>query len=308
MKLLITGGLGFVGTSLIDWLSNRPDVAIRVLDKRVVPLPWPRPDIEIQHGDVCDPAAVARAADGVDGIVHLAAETGIVQSLEDPVGAAAVNVGGTMQVLEAARRVGAKVVFASSNAVLGGAVQATETALPQTVTPYAATKLAGEALCTSYAAAFGVSTVSLRFSNIYGPYSFHKGSVVATLLRAAFGNGAFTVTGDGSQTRDLLFSRDLAQGIWLALERAPAGSLFQIGSGVETSILDLARRIAALVEHETGQRVRIDFAPGRRGDTPRNVSAIDRARATLDFSPAVDLDRGLRETLRWFATTYAVAR
>lgn len=304
MRALVTGGLGFIGSNLTEELL-RQGALIRVLDNRAAPHPPTTldPRIELVLGDVCDADGVKDAAEGVDAIIHLAAETGVVQSLDNPRRTSTVNVDGTLNVLEAARhhRSGV-VVFASSNAVLGGAVPADEHTLPRPLTPYGATKLAGEALCTAYAESFGLRTVSLRFSNVYGFHSLHKGSAVSSILRNALTKGRITLTGDGSQTRDFLHAADLSRAVCLALERAPAGSVFQIGSGVETSILELAEAMSTLVREKTGTEVRIEFDAGRQGDVPRSVSNIDRARQIIGYSPEVPLNAGLRSTLTWFQT------
>ncbi len=305
MRLLVTGGLGFVGANLAAALVERSGMRLRILDNGSVgsvrgPLADRR--IEVQRGDILDVHAVAAAASGVDAIVHLAAATGVVESFRDPRAHWRANVDGTLLLLEAARAAGVRrFVFASSNAVVGAQPSPLDEAMAaRPISPYGAGKLAGEALCAAWAHAFGLETVSLRFSNVYGPHSEHKGSVVAAFLGRARAGGGLVVHGDGSQTRDFLHVEDLCESIRLALDRGRPGSVLHIGSGQETPIAALAKKVSRLVEADLGVAVPIEFAPARPGDVPRNCASIARARAELGYAPGVGLDEGLERTWAWF--------
>ncbi|MBI3088215.1 MAG: NAD-dependent epimerase/dehydratase family protein [Candidatus Omnitrophica bacterium] len=311
MRVLVTGGAGFIGTNLVAAWINRPGLRVRVLDNgESGPLQRPLLDgrLERVEGDVREAEVVARAIAGCDAVVHLAAATGVAESIRDPRRSVEVNVQGTLNLLEAARAAGvARCVFASSNAAVG----AHEPPLDEThplnpVSPYGAGKAAGEALMTAYAKAFGLGTASLRFSNVYGPYSEHKGSVVAAFFRAALAGEPITVHGDGSQTRDFVFVEDLCEAVWLALQRAEPGSVFQIASGVETPIGELAEQVRRLVESEGGIRVAVRHAPVRAGDVARNYSRIELARARLGYAPRVGLAQGLRRTWEWWKAARGV--
>lgn len=304
MRLLVTGGLGFIGANLAAALADRPDVDLRILDNGSAgrargPLLDKR--IEIRHGDILDGSAVAAAAAGADAIVHLAAATGVVESVRAPREHLRVNVDGTVILLEAARAAGVRrFVFASSNAAVGAQPPPLDEAMAaRPVSPYGAGKLAGEALCTAWARAFGLETVSLRFSNVYGPHAEHKASVVAAFLGRARRGGPLQVHGDGSQTRDFLYVEDLCEAIRLALERGRPGTVLHIGSGQETPIAALAKRVSRLVEADLGIEVPIGVAPARPGDVPRNCASIARARAELGYAPRVGLDEGLERTWAW---------
>jgi UDP-glucose 4-epimerase len=248
-----------------------------------------------------DGSAVDRAVAGADAVVHLAARAGIPDSVADPLGTFEVNVAGTVGLLDAARRAGVRrFVFASSNAAAGDhPPPANETDLPHPISPYGASKLAGEAYCQAYAATYGLAAVALRFSNAYGPYSLHKKSVVAAWLRAAIGGEPITIHGDGEQTRDFVFATDLAVAIVATLD-APAadvaGEIFQAGTGRETTINALAEAIAAAVRRP----LEIRREPGREGDVRRNVSRVDKAASVLGYRAAVGLDEGLARTARWY--------
>lgn len=238
---------------------------------------------------------------GTDAVVHLAARAGIPDSVDDPLGTFAVNVSQTLGVLDAARLAGTpRFVFASSNAAAGDhEPPADETDLPHPRSPYGASKLAGEAYCQAYAATYGMAACALRFSNAYGPRSLHKKSVVAAWLRAALAGEPVTIHGDGEQTRDFVFADDLAAAVVAALD-APAdtvsGELFQVGTGRETTINELAAAIGSAV----GRPLEVRHAPARAGDVRRNVSRVDKAAAKLGYRAAVPLATGLADTARWF--------
>lgn len=310
MRILVTGGVGFIGANLVAALVDQPDVSLRVLDKRPSDPQCPSlrdPRVEVRIGDVLNQGVVDEAMVGVDAVVHLAAATGVVDSLLSPRQSFRTNVEGTLNLLEASRAHGVKrFVFASSNAAVGAHdPPLDESKVPVPVSPYGAGKAAGEAFSVAYAKAFGVGTVALRFSNVYGPYSEHKGSVVATMLRLALKGGPLTIHGDGSQTRDFLFVEDLCQAIWRALEAAEPGSVFQIASGVETPISMLANKIRRLVEADLGVEIPVRYLPPRAGDVPRNYSSIALASQQLGYSPMVSLDEGLTRTWEWFKARWA---
>ena len=193
----------------------------------------------------------------------------------------------TLGLLDASRRAGAeRFVFASSNAAAGDhPPPADETDLPHPVSPYGASKLAGEAYCQAYAATYGIAACALRFSNAYGPYSLHKKSVVAAWLRAALAGEPITIHGDGEQTRDFVFAGDLARAIVAALD-APAsvvgGEVFQAGTGRETTVNELA----AAIGRATDDRSRSSHGPDRAGDIRRNVSRVDKAASRLGYRAA----------------------
>jgi UDP-glucose 4-epimerase len=228
-KILLTGDCGFIGTSLIHSLLNKnPDTCIRVLDNFVGGTPndlagvasftqWLAADsldktgVVLIEGDIRDQETVMQCAMDVDCIVHLAANTGVGPSVEDPRLDMECNVLGTLNVLETARLNGVKkFIFASSGAPAGEVEPPIHEELPpHPVSPYGASKLAGEGYCSAYYRTFGIDTVCLRFGNVYGPRSKKKSSVVAKFIRQALNGETCEIYGDGTQTRDFIYFDDL---------------------------------------------------------------------------------------------------
>lgn len=305
MKVLVTGGAGFIGANLVRLLLNK-GYEIRVLDNFSVGrcAYLTDLDVEVLEGDILDNQAVDRAVAGVAGIVHLAAQTGVPGSVADPRRDCEINVIGTLNLLEACRHAGvSRFVFASSNAPLGRqSPPATEDKAPLPISPYGASKLAGEGYCLAYHGSWGLGTVVLRFANLFGPFSAHKNSVVAKFFKDILAQGRITIEGDGQQTRDFIYVGDLCQAILLALKSDISGEVFQIATGVETSILELASRIEAML----GSGVEMQYGPPRRGDIRKNYAGITKVQNMLSWSPALGLEDGLRETWHWFKRYYRV--
>jgi UDP-glucose 4-epimerase len=299
MTILVTGGAGFIGASLVRHLLAG-GVSVRVFDTfDLAPRSYLQSlDVELLRGDIRDTAAVGAAMDRCTAVVHLAAQSGILPSLRDPKADFDINVGGTLNVLEAARAAGVeRFVFASSNAALGRQQPpASEEKAPLPISPYGAAKLAGEGYCTAYHAAFGLQTVALRFANVYGPWSAHKSSAIAAFFKAAVEGAPITIDGDGRQTRDFVNVDDLCRAILASLHRPVGGETFQIAAGQEVSIEDLA----ALVREVVGHNVEVTRGPARSVDVRRIVASVAKARTMLDWEPTVELRTGLETTWRWF--------
>ena len=344
-RWLITGGCGFIGTSLIaHLLKENPTTRIRVLDNFSVgtkedlgrvcdfieldpsapdsSLLTPHPSlVELIVGDILDDQLALKAAQGVDIIVHLAANTGVAPSVENPRTDMESNVIGTFNLLEAARINGVdRFIFASSGAPIGECEPPIHEELaPHPVSPYGASKLAGEGYCSAHYRTFGIKTVSLRFGNVYGPRSKHKNSVIAKFFKQALNGEALEIYGDGNQTRDFIYIDDLIQAICLAinpnpvafkhsslspqtslLRASPWGKVFQIATFRETTVNEIAHAIKELVESETGKQVSIIYGRPRLGDVKRNYSDISKAKKILGYLPEYDLRKGLATTLRYF--------
>jgi UDP-glucose 4-epimerase len=321
MNWLITGGCGFIGTALIRRLLQEGGHAVRVLDNlstgtradlarvarheervRTEAHSLPR-GVELVVGDIVDAQLALDVARGCDIIVHLAANTGVAPSLNDPRADLCANVIGTFNYLEAARcqSIG-RFVFASSGAASGEVEPPIhEEVVPRPASPYGASKLAGEAYGSAYKRAFNIDTVMLRFGNVYGPGSAHKSSVVAKFIRAALAQIPLEMHGDGSQTRDFIYIDDLVEAVMLAAT-APAigGEAFQIASGAETAIAELAVRLARTLERSGVRNVRAIRADTCAQGVKRNFSDTTKARVLLGWRPKVTLDEGLQRTVSYF--------
>ena len=316
--MLITGGCGFIGLSFIARiLRESPETSIRVFDNLSV---GTREDlsevisavekehnvkptgIELVEGDIRDYKICHKCCDGIDVIIHLAANTGVAPSIENPRYDMEANVIGIFNMLEAARLNNVKkFIFASSGASIGEVEPPIhEEKVPRPVSPYGASKLAGEAYCSAYFWTFGIKTVALRFANVYGPLSKHKNSVVAKFLKQALSGETLEIYGDGSQTRDFIYIDDLIQAIILSIELDVGGEVFQIATFKETTVDEIAKKIKNLVAKEFGVKVSIIHGKTRIGDVKRNYSDISKAKKMLGFSPDFNLDKGLKNTFEYF--------
>ena len=298
----MTGGAGFIGSALVPALAGAGYDVLVVDDLSVGdPANVERAGAELRKGDVRDLELVTTAARGCDVLFHLAAGAGVIESVTDPLTNFDQNVRGTLTVLEAARQADVpRLVFSSSNAPLGAnAYPAREDKPVAPLSPYGASKAAGEAYCSAYFGAYDMDAVVVRFSNAYGPHSAHKGNVIPLFIRRMRAGEELVVYGDGDQTRDFVFCEDLAAGL-IAAARTPAvgGQIFQLASGVETSL----NRLLELLSAASGISPRVRREPPRPGEILRNYSLIDKARSVLGYSPAVPLEDGLKRTWDWFCS------
>jgi UDP-glucose 4-epimerase len=301
MKILVTGGAGFIGANLAYHLAGTGRYRLRVLDDLSVGQEAPDLPlgVEFRPGDFTDRATIAASLAEIDAVVHLAALSGVVDSVIDPRPSFTVNVTGTFQLLELARAAGVRrFINASTGGALLGEVTPpiNETMAPSPLSPYGASKLAAEGYCSAFVGAYGLNCVTLRFSNIYGPRSAHKKSAVASFVKRALLGETLTVYGDGSQRRDYLYVGDLVRGIEAALDGSAAG-VYQLGSGRPTSVAGL---IASL-ETVAGHRLPVAFEPARRGEVHSTWCDVTRAQRELGFSAPTALAPGLAQTWAWFA-------
>jgi UDP-glucose 4-epimerase len=299
--VLVSGGAGFIGVNLAR-LLRRKGFGARCLDDFST---GRRSDAEaagyeeIVQGDVRDLATFRAAAQGCRYVVHLAAQAGVPASVLDPLGDADLNVRGTLHALVAARDAHVDgMVFASSLATLGEIdTTAHEGLLPHPRSPYGASKLAGEAYCAAFAASYDLPTVALRFSNVYGPFSYHKGSVIAAFCKAALAGEPVVIYGDGRQTRDFVHVEDICAGIVRAMTSGVRGRVAHLASGEVTSVLEVAEAVAG----RFGGEVAVEHRPARPGDVQRSSTDIGAAAALFGYEPQVGLEDGIDRTVAWFS-------
>jgi UDP-glucose 4-epimerase len=298
--LLVTGGCGFVGANLVPRLVER-GYRVRVLDNLSSGTAryLDGQPVDLRVADIRDRAAVRAAVDGCTGIIHLAAMTSVLDSVKEPDATLQINVVATHDLLAMAAASGVRrFIFASSNAAVGEQDPPIDEAkVPRPISPYGASKLAGEAYCNGYFGAHGLGTVALRFANAYGPFSGHKTSVVAKFIRRIQDGKSLTIYGDGRQTRDYIFVDDVCNAIVRAIESDVAGEVFQVATGVETALLELVDELRLA----TGIEPALEWLPQPPGEIRRNVASFEKARAMLGFQPQTPLRAGLAHTITWLA-------
>jgi len=301
MRVLVTGGAGFIGSHIVDHFQELGEV--RVLDNlrsgRAENLKGLR--CEFVSGSIEDRAAVSQAMAGVDYVFHLAAMVSVPESMVKPIACNEINVTGTLVVLEEAARAGVKkLIFSSSAAVYGDnpVVPKLEEMLLEPKSPYGITKLDGEYYCAMFTREGRLPATALRYFNVFGPRQDPRSqyaAAVPTFIERALKNEPITVFGAGEQTRDFILVKDIvAANAFFALE-AKATGVFNVGYGQGTSVKDLATEICRLA----GSKSKIIYAPPRMGDVQHSVASIAKLRQ-VGFSPKGDLTEGLRATVNYF--------
>lgn len=291
-NILVTGGAGFIGSHIATAFAETCDVSI--LD---VELTNPGNEITVIQGDVRNEETVDRVMADVDVVFHQAALVSVAESVANPTASHAINVSGTLHVLEAARKHDARVVLASSAAVYG---HPNETPIPERhkcepTSPYGLDKLAVDRYARLYNELYGLETVALRYFNVYGPGQTggDYAGVIKVFLDQARNNEPLTVHGDGSQTRDFVYVDDVVQANRRAAVTDNVGQAFNIGTGTAVTINQLAELISELTDHEAGIR----HVEPRDGDIQYSCADITNARNALDYQPQTDLETGLQALL-----------
>jgi UDP-glucose 4-epimerase len=291
-SVVVTGGAGFVGRAVVRAFLRRR-YPVTIVDQRPPPESLDDDLVSYVRGDLRDPAVrEAAVSEGAAGIVHLAAITSVLRSVDQPAETYAANVAVTQHLLELARTRGVgQFLLASTNAVVGDVGRNTivEELPLRPLTPYGATKAACEMLLSGYAGAYRMSTCALRFTNIYGPGMGHKDSFIPRLMRAALAGDGVQVYGDGAQSRDFVHLDDVVQGVMAAWDKQYTGSVI-IGSGASVSVSELV----GAVREATGEPVPVVHVPKKNGEMPAVIVDIARAERELGYNPTVDLVDGLR--------------
>lgn len=300
--ILVTGGAGFIGSHIVDACLARGH-HVRVLDDFSTGshenLAHCAAEVEIIEGDVRDAGVVTRAMTSAEAVFHEAAIPSVSRSFEEPALVEAVNVGGTVAVLDAAQRLGVgQVVLASSCAVYGSSsdLPLTEDVPAAPLSPYAVGKLA----CEEFARVLDAAAICLRYFNVYGPRqdpSSEYSGVIARFMDHCAAGRDLVVDGDGSQTRDFVYVGDVVAANLLALDAPARAAVVNVGSGRQTSIAELATAVRNVSGAPVGTRV----GPRRVGDVDRSCASLARAADVLRYAPAVDLEDGLRTTWQWYA-------
>jgi UDP-glucose 4-epimerase len=299
MKVLVTGGAGFIGSNIVRLLVAEGH-AVTVLDDLSSGYRCNLPTVRFIEGDIRDPEAVSRAVAGAEVIFHLAASVGNTRSIEHPIEDSEINVIGTLRVLEAARRAGVrKVVFSSSAGIFGELktlpIRGDHPVEPDS--PYGASKLGAEKLCLAYAKLYPLECVCLRYFNVYGVNQRYDayGNVIPIFAHRMWHGLPVIIFGDGEQTRDFVNVRDVAQANYKAALSTGISGAFNVASGTRITI----NRLAALMCEASGIQATIKYGPPRRGDVRHSLADISAARAAFGYEPTVGLAEGLAEYMAW---------
>lgn len=308
MKVLVTGGAGFIGSNLVRQLvadGNDVTVIDNLLSGYQSNLD-PFPQIRFLEGDIRDNALIAKAITGVEVVFHLAASVGNKRSIDYPLIDADINVMGTLKVLEAARRAGVKKIVASSSAGIFGELKTLPIKEDHPIdpdTPYGSTKLCMEKECLAYAKLYDIDAVCLRYFNVYGPNQRFDayGNVIPIFAFKMNRGEQLTIFGDGEQTRDFINARDVVQANILAAAVNGLSGAFNIGSGGRITI----NRLVDLMRVSSGIEPLVLHGPPRPGDVRHSLADISAARHAFGFNPSISMEEGLREYMAWAATEAA---
>jgi UDP-N-acetylglucosamine/UDP-N-acetyl-alpha-D-glucosaminouronate 4-epimerase len=309
MKILVTGGAGFIGSHLTEALVKQGH-RVRVLDDlssgKKANLHAVRGDVDLRRGDCADPATARRAVKGVDAVFHEAAVPSVARSVKDPALAHRTGATATLNMLLAARDAGVRrVIYAGSSSVYGNTKELPkrETLRPRPLSPYAVSKLAGEEYLRIFAELYGLETLTVRYFNVFGPRQDPGSpySGVISLFTTALLRGTTPVIyGNGRQSRDFTYVENVVRGNLLALRAKGAqGQSVNLATGRRITLLDLLRELGRL----TGRPARAEHRPPREGDVRHSLADISLARRMLGYKPVVPFEEGLRRTVEWYRST-----
>lgn len=294
MKILVTGGSGFIGSHIVDKLKDK-GVNVRVYD---MVFPSYRNDIEYYQGSILDIESLGMAISGVDAVFHLAAIADVKDVLENPHYSESINVRGTINVLEAVRKSNIKrVIYGSTTWVYSDAKEIIVNELTPIYAPshlYTATKLTGEYYCKAYSKLYGLETTILRFGIPYGPRA-RDGAVIPIFVEKALNGKSLTIAGDGSQFRQFIYVEDLADGAVLALKSIAKNKKYNLDGGEKVTIKQIAETIQKILGN-----VKIEYIPARPGDFPGKEVSSELAKKELGWIPKVSFEEGVRRYIDWY--------
>ncbi len=304
MKVVITGGAGFIGSHFAEFFAQNGN-EVHVIDnlrsgylKNIDNF-----DLTLHNVSITEKEIIEEIINGADTVVNLAALVSVPESLLKPYETVEINVGGLLNILEAARKFGVKkVIHASSAAIYGDNPEQPKSISmkPEPKTPYAITKLDGEYYLRMYAEEYGLNTTSLRFFNVYGPRQDPKSQYAAAIpifIHNAVNNLDITIYGDGEQTRDFVFVKDVVQAGVKAIGFDGKGEVFNVATGKSVSINEIAQTIIKLIDSKS----KIIYEDERPGDIKYSSASIDETVKLLNYSPEYSLNDGLKETVNYFA-------
>lgn len=302
MNILVTGGAGFIGSNLVKYLIKEGN-SVTVLDNFMSGYRSnlnPFPSIRIIEGDVRDKTAVELAMRGAEVVFHLAASVGNKRSIDQPIIDAEINVLGTLQVLEAARKEGVRKIVVSSSAGIFGELKTIPIKEDHPIepdSPYGCTKLCEEKLCLAYAKLYNIEAVALRYFNVYGPNQRFDayGNVIPIFVFRMLRNESLQIYGDGEQTRDFVHVDDVIQANIKAADSIGISGAFNIASGKRVTI----NRLVEIITKDNISFNKIEHIPERPGDVRHSLADLSLAHSKFNYSPSVDLESGIEEYVKW---------
>ena len=319
MKILITGGLGFIGSNLVDSLLLKKNIkkiiivdnfsksSTKYLDSITKYKFFASPKnykscsnrVQVIKSDIKDKNFAFKVSKNIDCIIHLAAESGVDVSISKPYESFQTNVLGAYNYIEASRLNNVKrFIFASSGAVFGDAkLPLKESNTRKPISPYGSSKLTIETFCETYSRVFGLNTTILRFSNVYGPYALHKQSIVSKFINNILNGKPIMVNGNGDITRDYIHASDICSAIYKSISDKTGARTYHVGTGKETSIKQL---IKIFKDECISYDINIKYGSDRVGDMKKNYTSIGKIKKDLNWSPKVSLQKGFSQTFQWF--------
>jgi nucleoside-diphosphate-sugar epimerase len=305
-RVLVTGGAGFIGSNLVKHLIDTGN-SVTVLDNFMSGYRSnldPFPSVNIIEGDVRDKTVVEKAMQGIEVVFHLAASVGNKRSIDFPVIDAEINVIGTLNILEAARRAGVKKIVTSSSAGIFGELKTIPIKEDHPIepdSPYGCSKLYEEKICLSYAKLYDIEAVCLRYFNVYGPNQRFDayGNVIPIFVFKMLRDETLTIFGDGNQTRDFVHVNDVVQANIKAAETEGLSGAFNIASGTSITINRLVEMIT-----KNNKKTKIVFGHERPGDVRDSLADISMAQSKFDFKPSIDFESGIENYIDWARSNY----
>tara|TARA_Y100000768_G_scaffold64460_1_gene44497 strand:+ start:6965 stop:7948 length:984 start_codon:yes stop_codon:yes gene_type:complete len=326
MKILITGGLGFIGSNLVNYLiKKKPIKKIIIIDnqsksdltylesickyryfKNIKDYKANNSRVTVVNACTTNSNFSHQITKNLDCVVHLAAESGVDLNIKNPKKAFDINIKGTFNFLDACRvnKVN-NFIFASSGAVFGNAKPPmSETTIKTPISTYGSSKLAIETFCETYSKLFDIKTTVLRFSNAYGPYSLHKKSIIANFLKNIIDNKPLIINGDGKTTRDYVHASDISAAIYKSFYQKENYNNFNISTSIETSINDLVSIISSQTKKYDMHNIKVEHALERLGDMKYNSMNSKKYISKYKKNNFINLNTGIQKTIKWFISNY----
>tara|TARA_B100001769_G_scaffold267068_1_gene254010 strand:- start:287 stop:1261 length:975 start_codon:yes stop_codon:yes gene_type:complete len=322
MRVLITGGLGFIGSNLLELLISKPKIKqIIIVDNQSKSsleyidticeykyfsksndYTMSRNKVVVVNADITNYKFSLRVTKNIDYTIHLAAESGIETSIKNPKQSFNINVNGTMNYLEASRINKVRgFIFSSSGAVFGTSKPPMKEFFNRApISPYGSSKLSIESFCETYSSVFNMNTTILRFSNVYGKYSAHKSSVITTFINNILHKKPLKINGDGKHTRDYIYASDLCRAIYQSILKCKGCNIFHVSTGKETSINKLIKKIFSIFSKKKYKMPSLVYKSNRPGDMRFNSLSTTYIQKKLKWENKTNLDKGLHKTISWY--------